>query len=528
MNTQLQEGSFTFLVDDVPRATKPLGEGKLHVAIKRVLDSAVESCSDYHSDVVWDLNYHPLLAAVYKAFSDHRPLVLSPDVVWITIVQGVAQHLAIHGERLRDKLVAHQGKLDLTFNCDGWVEGSPENPWNEAFASWAQQIRQHVGEKLHDDLVCDFSTTGPVELAASRIVMMDVFQRYFHYVALCICGIPEVTLEGSVEDWDKLLAKARGLSIFDMEWWLTDLIPIGDHFARARRGDVDKDHWQRVCKLREEYGGDIINGWVARLFPYVREFVRGPCTRRNPIFDTGEGFSTLFAPSGLSRVPITWLDGVTGKRRSLEAIGGLVGVTQDPHTLALRPKAGWAIREAPVLDVLLDRLTNEHQTRPGVTLPSDANRESWEFSTFYPGDLCAFYDRTDGAELFVSKAGTAYRFVALKDVCSLDFSEPVELGCRGPDGKTWHRIAILADGSWLAINLDLNRRDPREGWDPDRIFNPVCHCRKKTVGKRGRNPVVAFSFTELLERLMEGGPIPYWFKSGFVSYGDAEDFTRRG
>ena len=47
----------------------------------------------------------PLLAAVYAAFSQHRPLVLTPDAVWITIAQGVAHQMAIHGERLRPGFV---------------------------------------------------------------------------------------------------------------------------------------------------------------------------------------------------------------------------------------------------------------------------------------------------------------------------------------------------------------------------------------------------------------------------------------
>jgi uncharacterized protein DUF4419 len=35
---------------------------------------------------------HPLLGAVGRAFAEHRPLVLSPDAVWLTIASGVARH----------------------------------------------------------------------------------------------------------------------------------------------------------------------------------------------------------------------------------------------------------------------------------------------------------------------------------------------------------------------------------------------------------------------------------------------------
>ena len=36
---------------------------------------------------------NPLIEAVHLAFSDHRSLVLSPDCIWLTIVQRFGQHV---------------------------------------------------------------------------------------------------------------------------------------------------------------------------------------------------------------------------------------------------------------------------------------------------------------------------------------------------------------------------------------------------------------------------------------------------
>ena len=41
------------------------------------------------------------------------------------------------------------------------------------------------------------------------------------------------------------------------------------------------------------------------------------------------------------------------------------------------------------------------------------------------------------------------------------------------------------------------------------------------------NRVVALSFTELLERLLDSGGKPYWLDPKFAGYGDAELDTRR-
>ena len=89
----------------------------------------------------------------------------------------------------------------------------------------------------------------------------------------------------------------------------------------------------------------------------------------------------------------------------------------------------------------------------------------------------------------------------------------------------------LADGSGLAINTypDLWRLDAelRERYLWDRSFAPVCVCRPETQGQPGQNPVVARSFPELLERLLDSDGQPFWRRPGFTGYGDAELYTRR-
>lgn len=502
------------------------------MAVKGMLGGAVNSCSDYHSAVVEGVRFQPFLAAVYMAYSEHRPLVLSPDGVWITIAQGVAHHMAVHGERLRERFVAHQGKKTLTFECDGWVLESPENPWAEAFGSWSGQIRDHVGARTHDLLRCDFSTTGPVEQAVSDVVMMDIFQKYFHFEAVCVCGIPSVTLEGTPGDWERLCEKAKGLSVFDMDWWLEHLVPICEQFARASRGDVDLAHWRGICKLREEYGGNIINGWIAKLFPYLLEYSRGPCNQRNPIFETGEGFQTLVAPSGLSSVPFTFKN-KSGEKRLMQAIGGLIGISQDAKTLALRPKAGWAICGASSTDAIMERLAAEHTVYLAETETGIARNHFSSLGDCLPPDLGRFHSEfAGGAVLFANSSVTFYRILSQARMSPLDWGED-ESGTKslGPDFRTWHRLVDLADGSFLAINLETDRYelnpDKNTSGEAEECFSPICHCRLSSIGKAGKNPVVAFSFSELLQRLLDSGGKVFWRETGFKAYGDADEFIRR-
>src|SRR5262249_62420843 len=98
-----------------------------------------------------------------------------------------------------------------------------------------------------------------------------------------------------------------------------------------------------------------------------------------------------------------------------------------------------------------------------------------------------------------------------------------------------HRFGWLGDESWLAINLDPNiglalRRDPalkELALRRDDSFAPVCHTALQTQGRPGQNPIIALSFTEMLERLLAKGGRAYWLDQQFASYGDAEQYTRR-
>lgn len=306
---------------------------------------------------VFEAGVHPFVAAVQLAFDAHLPLSLSPDHVWILLAQGFANHLNLHVEELRGRLVAHEGKLLLSARRDDFVRGGL-NPWPELFDQFTAELRQHLGKRC-ELVVANFSTTGLLERTVSQLVLLDAMQGYFEYELLSLCGIPRVTLTGTPADWRSIRARAEVFAEFGLDWWVRELRPILDGFVAAAEGEVDTAHWCSMYKLDDNSGGPYITGWLSLLFPYLRHraahdappqliphpYLRGWRERMLDKNSFGDAPTTDAFPSALACVPMRW--DYLGQIIPMQLLAGFAGVRQDPTTLEVTPQLGWAIREQP-------------------------------------------------------------------------------------------------------------------------------------------------------------------------------------
>lgn len=348
---QTAHPGITFPVSDVQPATEPLEEMPCRQAVSKFLRSPVEACSSYRGELVAGVRFHPLIATLHAAFTDHRPVVLSPDVIWLTITQGFAQHINANAERLRSMLVQHDGKLQLKVERHDFVKGSPENPWQEVFQEFSAKIQEHLGA-THGLIVSDFSTTGPVERAASEITLMDSMQAFFGYEVCTLCGIPNITLEGTVQDWRRIAERVQEFRRFELDWWVRFLEPILEQFVAAAGGNVDQGFWDSIYKWHgpKGSGSPHVTGWIKDFFPYLSSFSLTPesnlILERNQRLgapDVGPGRDAF--PALPARAPFLWK--YLAAQYEMEFIGGLCGIRQEPKTLRLRPEIGWAVREKP-------------------------------------------------------------------------------------------------------------------------------------------------------------------------------------
>src|SRR6516165_3087661 len=295
---------------------------------------------------------NPLIEAVHLAFSGHRPLVLSPDCIWLTIVQGFGHHVNKYAEDLRGRIVRHEGKKDLRVQTDSLEPAV----WPQLVSQFSAQIRDQSDPVLYETLLCDFSTTTPDIRTANEVALMDAYQRYFRFFMMCVCGIPSITLEGTPSDWQRIRDRIELLATFGLEWWTSRLAPILDEFVTTANGAPDLSFWQAIYKPERAYATEMATGWIADLFPYL---ANASNRTRNPMLDLKRtdwlppeptdqrfrsGVSLETIPCGLSRAPLT-LSFPNKPSVELDLLGGFVGVSQSEQDLSLAPIISWAVVE---------------------------------------------------------------------------------------------------------------------------------------------------------------------------------------
>ncbi len=294
---------------------------------------------------------HPLMEAVHLAFSNHRPLALSPDTIWLTIAQGFGHHVRENTEALRHQIVRHEGKQALSISTDSL---SPDR-WPDFISQFSAAIQANSDPVLYETLTCDFSTTTPSIRTSSEVALMDTYQYYFEYEMFCVCGIPKVTLDGTPSDWQRIRERVEVLRTYDLDWWVPRLIQILDEFVATANGHPNREFWKAIYKPEAAYATTMATGWITDLFPYLGDKASRPrnhmlsAPRKDWILpQTGDGFHSAAGvsldsfPSGLSRAPVT-VNLPDKTIFEVDLIGGFLGVDQNLKDNALMPVISWAV-----------------------------------------------------------------------------------------------------------------------------------------------------------------------------------------
>ena len=90
---------------------------------------------------------HPVLTSYYLAFLVHYPVVLSPDILWMLILEGFNHHARLNTKILRNKFVKTKSKaivITQSANGDNNINKVSENRLGEIFKNFVEQSKKNI------------------------------------------------------------------------------------------------------------------------------------------------------------------------------------------------------------------------------------------------------------------------------------------------------------------------------------------------------------------------------------------------
>lgn len=295
--------------------------------------------------------YNGLVSAICNAYNTHHELVLRPDDVWQAINTQFSFYVNKNAEELRDIFVDFQGKKQLVITAAGTL-------FTADFGSMAKRmVDEQIVNNIKDPSIAAwllpcFSTTMPNDRIAGSVTVMSTLQAYFEYKFCLMCGIPRVTLLGTVDDWKRLRAKADRLPEFDlgyghMKAWHGMLSHVLDQFVRAAKGNPDIGFWDRVCSHHGGGSGpSFLSGWVTVFCVFTEKGEwQGQRGGRSQGFRVGglqwPQIDTEDLPNGVVSVPVLVDD--NGVEYETQMLAGQFGFSALKDGTAIQPRTDWCI-----------------------------------------------------------------------------------------------------------------------------------------------------------------------------------------
>lgn len=187
--------------------------------------------------------------------------VLRPDDVWTAIMVQFSFYVNMEAEKFRGKFVNFEGKKELVVIIPGTLRAT-------SYDLFVKLMSKKIDENLVDPevkgwILPSFSTTTDDDLVSCGVVFMATMKKYFDYKCCLCCGIPNVSLLGTVGDWQNIRGRLEKLKNYELGWWYDMLVPILDQFIAAKKGKPDVEFWQKICHRQSGGSGpSYLSGWI--------------------------------------------------------------------------------------------------------------------------------------------------------------------------------------------------------------------------------------------------------------------------
>ena len=279
-----------------------------------------------------------------------------------------SSYVNARAEDLRSKIVDFEGRKRLVVRAPGTIYTADFGSMNQAFLD---KISENIKDpSLKDWFLPGFTTTTKNDEVCAAAMAMCSFQAYFKYHMSLGCGLPEVTLKGSVEDWEKLRDKVDRLLEFDgsdqalSKVWVPKLQIVLDNFVESSKSgsQTNLEFWDSIVSVTTRDAvctiePDKVTGWISvfamfnqagelhadtsrGFWPHVKldDLPHSIATCPATIDDNGTPYNaTLF----VGQMGFDMLQPPVGATKIPDAVGPISG--DNATSLLVRPRNDWGL-----------------------------------------------------------------------------------------------------------------------------------------------------------------------------------------
>jgi len=263
-----------------------------------------------------------------QAWSDHLHLIIGPELVWLTILTQLTFYMRTHPAEVRD-VYDFDSRPPVSM-------GEPPDWYLITVSFYGSVMNRFKSEAAYEFLRPYFSTTNDDHLLTTHFILLGFEKTEFVFERPILCGLPSVTLQGTLTDWEDLLHKLDHFHTLGPEVvpYKARLEPVLKRFIatfKEPESEASKEFWNQmvIAEKSDECGAAPLNisGWITSFLfwnvdgtPYARE--NGSFTLDSYSYPS---LNIRTLPSGYAKTPFI-LRKYGGKARYRGyAISGLLG-----------------------------------------------------------------------------------------------------------------------------------------------------------------------------------------------------------
>jgi hypothetical protein len=309
------------------------------------------------------------MKSLFLSFSRHHNFEITPDMIWLIICQGVANHINSNKDIAQQLNTTGLDKNIINVRNDTISYGVNDSAWRDVTEQFTEALTATVDTSHIQLITPTFTTTEPVNHVAFQITLMNSVQSFNEYHLYTKCGIPELRIKGTRNDWLWIYEQVDLFAEYGLNEWISTIKPHLEQFVSIFDESPNNEFWNSIFKIHSSSGAPLrITGWIKDFFPYrvaesnilesnpflgSKEFMDIESNMR--VTDNGDtirlcvlnhpvrGLKATEFPRGVLDAPFIWHYGTEIYKMKLNA--GFIGATYDRENDFIIPAIGWTVQE---------------------------------------------------------------------------------------------------------------------------------------------------------------------------------------